>query len=272
MDKLDKIIAQLDELEISQKHREELLKRNQATFLLRLPKVILIQRVCGFLDDNDLYRFTATCSTLRKVMFCPLGFKLLMLSRNANHLVGGPKHSQIQLKHEKIDIISCGNLSTNSSMFDTEEDALAQLEVLKAVKDFLQSKLQDSQATIQKLQDMLEDAQATLKYEKSVNLRLQSKINILQNQLSISELQRQDVRENLAELNSKYNKIITQMEQDKIILLEDKEKLLKHKQVLIEEVYRLRGVVAKMEENQNNYKEALRQVKTFMESVEVKPV
>jgi hypothetical protein len=98
MDKLDKIIAQLDELEISQKHREDQIKHNQTTFLLKLPKVyylfikvILIQRVCGFLDDNDLYKLTATCSTMRKVMFCPLGFKLLMLSRNINHLVGGPK-------------------------------------------------------------------------------------------------------------------------------------------------------------------------------------
>lgn len=40
MDKLDKIITQLDELEISQKHREDILKRNQTTFLLKLPKVI----------------------------------------------------------------------------------------------------------------------------------------------------------------------------------------------------------------------------------------
>lgn len=35
---------------------------------------------------------------------------------------------------------------------------------------------------------MIDDLQATLKYEKSVNLKLQSKITILQNQLSISEL------------------------------------------------------------------------------------
>ncbi|CAD8162129.1 unnamed protein product [Paramecium octaurelia] len=272
MDKLDKIIAQLDELEISQKHREELLKRNQATFLLKLPKVILIQRVCGFLDDNDLYRFTATCSTLRKVMFCPLGFKLLMLSRNANHLVAGPQHEEIEIKHEKIDIVAGENLSNNNNMFETEEDALAQLEVLKAVKDFLQSKLQESQDTIKKLEEMLEDAQATLKYEKSVNLKLQSKINILQNQLSTSELQRQDVKENLAELNSKYNKLIIQMEEERVILLEDKEKLLGHKKVLIEEVYRLRGLVSQMEGNQNNYKEALRQMKTFMECVEVKSI
>lgn len=34
---------------------------------------------------------TSTCSMMRKVLFCPLGFKLLMLSRNANHLVGGLK-------------------------------------------------------------------------------------------------------------------------------------------------------------------------------------
>lgn len=55
---------------------------------------------------------------------------------------------------------------------------------------------------------MIDELSATLKYEKSVNLKLQSKINILQNQLSTSELQRQDVKENLSELNAKYNKIV----------------------------------------------------------------
>ncbi|CAK68598.1 unnamed protein product (macronuclear) [Paramecium tetraurelia] len=272
MDKLDKIIAQLDELEISQKHREELLKRNQATFLLKLPKVILIQRVCGFLDDNDLYRFTATCSTLRKVMFCPLGFKLLMLSRNANHMVVGPKQEEIELEPEKVEDIASENLQNNNNMFETEEDTLAELEVLKAVQDFLQSKLSDSQANMKKLQEMLDDAQATLKYQRSVNLKLQSKINILQNQLSTSELQRQDIKENMAELIQKYNKLIIQMEEERVILLEDKEKLLGHKKVLIEEIYRLRRLVSQMEGNQNSYKEALRQMKTFMECVEVKSI
>ena len=35
---------------------------------------------------------------------------------------------------------------------------------------------------------MIEDLQAANKYEKSVNLKLQSKINILQTQLATSEL------------------------------------------------------------------------------------
>ncbi|CAD8110539.1 unnamed protein product [Paramecium primaurelia] len=272
MDKLDKIIAQLDELEISQKHREDLIKRNQSTQILKLPKVILIQRICGFLDDQDLYRFTATCSSMRKIMFCPLGFKLLTLSRNAQHIVGGNKQQQQQLKKEKQEIISSGNISGNNSIFDSEEDALAQLQALKSVKEFLTTKLQSSQAQIQNLEDLITDSSDTLKYEKSVNLKLQSKINILQNQLSISELQRQDVKENLSELNSKYNKIISQMEQDRVALQDEKDKLLGHKKVLVQEVYRLRGQVSQMEEDQNNYQSALKQVKSFMDTIELKPI
>ncbi|CAD8075725.1 unnamed protein product [Paramecium primaurelia] len=273
MDKLDKIIAQLDELEISQKHKEVQIKHNQNSLLLRLPKVILIQRICGFLDDQDLYRFTATCSTMRKIMFSPLGFKLLTLSRNAQHIVGGNKQQQQILKQEKQEIGSSGNQSeNNNSVFDSEEDALAQLQALKSVKEFLTTKLQQSQAQIQNIEDLITDSSDTLKYEKSVNMKLQSKINILQNQLSISELQRQDVKENLSELNSEYTKIISQMEQDRVLLQDEKDKLLGHKKVLIQEVYRLRGMVSQMEEDQNNYQSALKQIKVFMDTIDLKPI
>lgn len=57
MDKLDKIIAQLDELEISQKHREELLKRNQTTFLLRLPKVLNQIFYSGYFNLESVWIF-----------------------------------------------------------------------------------------------------------------------------------------------------------------------------------------------------------------------
>lgn len=50
--------------------------------------------------------------------------------------------------------------------------------------------LKKSVNTINKLEDQMDDLQMSLKYEKSVNLKLQSKINILQNQLATSELQR----------------------------------------------------------------------------------
>ena len=40
-------------------------------------------------------------------------------------------------------------------------------------------KLNESNQKIDKLEDMIEDLQAANKYEKSVNLKLQSKINIL---------------------------------------------------------------------------------------------
>lgn len=81
MDKLDTLIDQLDDLEKGFKAHQQLQKLNQESFLLRIPKVILIQRVCAFLEDVDLYALTSTCTTLRRVIFCPLGFKLLFISR-----------------------------------------------------------------------------------------------------------------------------------------------------------------------------------------------
>lgn len=49
-------------------------------------------------------------------------------------------------------------------------------------------KLKESVLTINKLEDSMDDIIVSLKFEKSVNLKLKSKINILQNQLSTSEL------------------------------------------------------------------------------------
>ncbi|KAM3135863.1 hypothetical protein pb186bvf_011992 [Paramecium bursaria] len=270
MDKLDRIITQLDELEYSQKRHEDQIKHNSTTLLLKIPKALLIQRICGYLDDNDLYKLAGTCSTLRKIIFCPLGFKLLMLSRNAHHLVGS-RPQPITYQKEKFELGQYAETSSRNH-FEEEEDAIAQVHTLRAVKDFLTKKLQESISTIRNQEDMIDELSATLKYEKSVNLKLQSKINILQNQLYTSELQRQDVKENLTELNAKYNKIITQMEQERNSLTEENQKLIGHKKVLVDEVYRLRALVQQMETSQNNYKEALKQVRNFMDSIELKPI
>jgi hypothetical protein len=49
------------------------------------------------------------------------------------------------------------------------------------VKDFLTMKLKESVNSINKLEDVMDDLQISLKYERSVNLTLQSKVKILQN-------------------------------------------------------------------------------------------
>lgn len=193
------------------------------------------------------------------------------MRRNVNHVISARPQGSQQTKEEKIDFSQFGNDSSQMS-FDEEEDAIAQLHTLRAVKDFLTMKLKESVNTINKLEDNMDDLQVSLKYEKSVNLKLQSKINILQTQLATSELQREDVKENLTELNAKYTKIIGQMEADKKSLIEDKEQLLSHKKILIEEVYKLRAQLQQMEEVQNNYKQALQQVRIFMDTVELKPL
>jgi hypothetical protein len=58
-------------------------------------------------------------------MFCPLGFKLLFISRNANHIIGARPKPSVYEKEQKIDISMLGGESSSLKNFDEEEDAIA---------------------------------------------------------------------------------------------------------------------------------------------------
>lgn len=48
------------------------------------------------------------------------------------------------------------------------------------------------------------------------------------------------------------------MEGEKQAIQDDREKLLMHKKVLVDEIFKLRNQVASMDQHASNYKEALR--------------
>ena len=52
-------------------------KDNKNTLLISLPKVILIIKVCPFLEYLDIIRLSSVSSVLRKSIFGPIGWKLL---------------------------------------------------------------------------------------------------------------------------------------------------------------------------------------------------
>lgn len=47
----------------------------------KLQKLTLLSRVIPFLEEDDVNRFAATSKALRKLVFSPMGFKIISVSR-----------------------------------------------------------------------------------------------------------------------------------------------------------------------------------------------
>ena len=52
-------------------------KSNTHSFLIKLPKVILMLRVCPFLEADDIIQLSTVCVGIRKTIYSPIGWKLL---------------------------------------------------------------------------------------------------------------------------------------------------------------------------------------------------
>lgn len=52
-------------------------KSNSHSFLVKLPKVILIIKITPYLDYKDIVSLSSVCSALRKAIYSPIGWRLL---------------------------------------------------------------------------------------------------------------------------------------------------------------------------------------------------
>ena len=52
-------------------------KHNQSSLLIKIPKVILFIKISPFLEYNDVIILSSTCVAMRKIVYSPIGFKLL---------------------------------------------------------------------------------------------------------------------------------------------------------------------------------------------------
>lgn len=52
-------------------------KHNQSSFIIKIPKVILLIKVSPYLDYCDVITLSSTCTAMRKIIYSPIGFKIL---------------------------------------------------------------------------------------------------------------------------------------------------------------------------------------------------
>lgn len=74
---LQSLLTELAEIQNKLVNPIEAKKSNTHSFLIKLPKVILILRVCPFLTQEDIVQLSTTCVGIRKAIYSPIGWKLL---------------------------------------------------------------------------------------------------------------------------------------------------------------------------------------------------
>lgn len=52
-------------------------KDNRSSFLIKIPKVILLLKICPYFNQNDIVQLSNVCIGLRKTIYSPIGWKLL---------------------------------------------------------------------------------------------------------------------------------------------------------------------------------------------------
>lgn len=74
---LHSILEEVSEIQNKLVHPIQAKKSNCHSFLIKLPKVILLLRVCPFLTQFDIVQLSTTCLGLRKTIYSPIGWRLL---------------------------------------------------------------------------------------------------------------------------------------------------------------------------------------------------
>lgn len=54
---------------------------NKDSLLLRIPKILLLHEVMIYLSDEDILNLSSVCRLLRRLVYSPVGWKVLSYSR-----------------------------------------------------------------------------------------------------------------------------------------------------------------------------------------------
>lgn len=76
------VLNDLVAVDLKFKNKESFARTNKRSFLLKLPRVILLQNVFLFLTDDDIVTTSSVCQALRQAVYSPFGWKLLSYTRS----------------------------------------------------------------------------------------------------------------------------------------------------------------------------------------------
>ena len=62
-------------------------KNQSLNIFTYIPKAMLLEKICSFLEEKELIIFGSSCKYLRMLIYSPIGFKFLMkFEKNTNNL------------------------------------------------------------------------------------------------------------------------------------------------------------------------------------------
>lgn len=206
---LKELIVSFEDLKSKIIYKEKNIERNFSCALFRIPIPLFLRKVCLFLSEDDLIKLTQTCSVLRKIIYSPLGLKILIKSHKTTINVS---YTQPE-PQETLSNVSFGTYTSKGENFGggmsfEGEDTIAQLETLKSVKEFLTEKVKESEAKISKLRKEIDDMKNHLRIEKQINAKSVNKIQVLEAKIKNLENEKNDQNEKTKELTAKFTNIV----------------------------------------------------------------
>ena len=109
---------------------------NQQQPIFRIPKYIILKNILPYFEDEEIIPFALVCKVFKTIVFSPIGFEILLASRTRAY------HNQlIQSQNPTAQMYpSLPTVTEGTKKLEgNREDALAQLETLKNVKEFFNS-------------------------------------------------------------------------------------------------------------------------------------
>ena len=211
---LKELIISFEDLKNKIVYKEKSIEKTFSSILFKLPIPLFLRKVCIFLSEDDLIKLTQTCSILRKIIYSPIGLKILIKSHKTLITV---TYTQPEIQENTSHLsfntfISKPNENFNSGMSFEGEDTIAQLQTLKNVKEFLTEKVKENEIQITKLKKEIDDMKNHLRIEKQINAKSVNKIQVLESKIKGYETEKNEQNDKTKELNAKYTNIVRNRE------------------------------------------------------------
>ena len=76
------MIKELKEVQLKSKSTLMATHQNRSQMLIKIPKLIIVSKICRYLTPKEIVHLSGVCSILRKAVYGPLGWKILSFQLN----------------------------------------------------------------------------------------------------------------------------------------------------------------------------------------------
>lgn len=175
-----------------------------------MPKLVIVAKIVPFLDEDELNKLGSVCKVLRKLIFSPMGLKIIIFNRTrrmAEYFRDNVmSKASFHMMNTASEIDHFGNYKKDIEKFgqmaeSLKEDQSEEINALRNVKKFLTIKLTQNQATLESMQKEIVMLNDMLQNEKKEN-------RVLSEKLAGMEEIKESNKEVLKDLNLKYLNIV----------------------------------------------------------------